>query len=83
MKDKRQAQGAPDIDPRLIAEGTAQLAGEIEILETWLADLKKADPKDPQVAEARTSYLDMLRSRREMLSTLKQAIPTEASADSR
>ena len=71
MKEKRKS-SAQTIDPKLIAEGTAQLTSEIDILETWLNDLEKSGATDPASVEARHSYLDMLRSRREMLSALQE-----------
>jgi len=62
------------IDQRLIEEGTAQLSSEIKVLEAWLEELKASDDGDSEVIAARKSYSDMLRSRKEMLSTLaKQA----------
>ncbi|MGI9250053.1 MAG: hypothetical protein ACR2PR_02495 [Pseudohongiellaceae bacterium] len=58
------------IDQKLIEEGTAQLTSEIEVLETWLAELKSSGKKDAEAQAARKSYSDMLKSRREMLSSL-------------
>ncbi len=66
--------GSISIDQKLIEEGTAQLTSEIEVLENWLAELESSGKDDAEVTAARKSYNDMLRSRREMLSTLaKQA----------
>lgn len=74
MKDGNTGPAGPlkslDIDQELVREGTAQLACEIKVLEGWLAELEAADAGDPETAAARKSYRDMLRSRREMLSTL-------------
>lgn len=68
------ASSSINIDQKLIEEGTTQLTNEIEVLETWLADLKDKDASDTEVAATRKSYDDMLRSRKEMLSSLtKQA----------
>ncbi|MBM88343.1 MAG: hypothetical protein CMQ41_08200 [Gammaproteobacteria bacterium] len=71
-----------NIDQKLIEEGTEQLRNEIEILETWLNELSKSDENDTEVIAARKSYNDMLRSRKEMLSSLAkqsnlQAVITE------
>ncbi len=62
------------IDKKLIEEGTQQLNNEIRVLETWLIELEALDNSDAEIIAARKSYKDMLRSRKEMLSTLtKQA----------
>ena len=58
------------IDQKLIEEGTAQLNSEIEVLEAWLRELQAMDSNDNEVLSARKSYSDMLRSRKEMLSSL-------------
>ena len=70
------------IDQQLIEEGTTQLNSEIQVLETWLRELDATDVNDVEVVDARKSYNDMLRSRKEILSTLAkqaklQAVPTE------
>ena len=70
------------IDQQLIEEGTTQLNSEIHVLETWLRELDATDVNDVEVVAARKSYNDMLRSRKEILSTLAkqaklQAVPTE------
>lgn len=70
------------IDQQLIEEGTTQLNSEIQVLETWLRELDGTDVNDVEVIAARKSYNDMLRSRKEILSTLAkqaklQAVPTE------
>ena len=70
------------IDQKLIDEGTAQLTSEIQVLETWLVELDASDENDTEVIAARKSYSDMLRSRKEMLSTLtKQAKLQAVAAD--
>lgn len=62
------------IDQQLIEEGTQQLSSEIEVLEAWLVELEEQDARDSESIATRKSYDDMLRSRKEMLSTLtKQA----------
>ena len=70
------------IDQQLIEEGTTHLNSEIQVLETWLRELDATDVNDVEVIAARKSYNDMLRSRKEILSTLAkqaklQAVPTE------
>ena len=70
------------IDQQLIEEGTTQLNSEIQVLETWLRELDATDVNDLEIVAARKSYNDMLRSRKEILSTLAkqaklQAVPTE------
>ena len=70
------------IDQQLIEEGTTQLNSEIQVLETWLRELDATDVNDVEAIAARKSYNDMLRSRKEILSTLAkqsklQAVPTE------
>ena len=70
------------IDQKLIEEGTTQLTSEIQVLETWLEELDASDENDAEVIAARKSYSDMLRSRKEMLSTLtKQAKLQAVAAD--
>ena len=59
-----------NIDQKLIEEGTAQLTSEIQVLEAWLLELDSSNGKDSEVIAAKKSYNDMLRSRKEMLSTL-------------
>ncbi|MFT4861348.1 MAG: hypothetical protein ACI95C_000555 [Pseudohongiellaceae bacterium] len=70
------------IDQKLIEEGTAQLSSEIEVLEAWLRELETKTDEDNEIIAARKSYNDMLRSRREMLSSLaKQSKLQAVSAD--
>jgi len=61
-----------NIDQQLVAEGIAQLASEIKVLETWLKELESSAKSDSDTAAARKSYNDMLRSRKEMLSALNK-----------
>ena len=73
-KDQSDARDNVSIDQKLVEEGTIQLRYEIEVLEVWLRELEASDENDVEVIAARKSYNDMLRSRKEMLSTLaKQA----------
>lgn len=69
-REKRKVARHVKIDQTLIKEGTAQLSGEIEILEGWLAELEKDDSANQLVIDARVAYNDMLRSRKEMLEAL-------------
>ena len=63
-----------NIDQKLIEEGTAQLSSEIKVLEAWLNELDSSEDSDTEIIAARKSYNDMLRSRKEMRTTLtKQA----------
>ncbi|MES3006374.1 MAG: hypothetical protein V4751_01230, partial [Pseudomonadota bacterium] len=70
IREKRKAGRHITIDHKLIQEGAAQLAGEVEILESWLAELDKENSTDQVVVDARVAYKDMLRSRKEMLDAL-------------
>ena len=73
-KDQSDSRDNVSIDQKLVEEGTIQLRNEIEVLEVWLRELEDSDANDVEVIAARKSYNDMLRSRKEMLSTLaKQA----------
>ena len=81
-KKKASSGGNVSIDQKLIEEGTTQLTSEIQVLETWLDELDASDENDAEVIAARKSYSDMLRSRKEMLSTLtKQAKLQAVAAD--
>ena len=74
--------GTVGIDEKLIQEGTQQLNSEIQVLEAWLKELEASDGSDAEIIAARKSYKDMLRSRKEMLSTLtKQAKIQSLNAD--
>lgn len=68
--EKRQNRGMTAIDPKLIKQGTAQLAGEIEILQNWIQELESSGDTTAEVLDARSAYKDMLASRKEMLSAL-------------
>jgi len=67
-----------NIDQKLIEEGTAQLSSEIEVLEAWLRELESKTQEDNEIIAARKSYNDMLRSRREMLSSLAKQSKLQA-----
>ena len=75
MEDREYGDSSLEIDQKLIAEGTRQLAGEIKVLEAWLQELD-ADAGASEASEeslaVRKSYTDMLRSRREMLYSLEK-----------
>ncbi len=74
MDDPEYENSDPAIDQKLIAEGAMQLAGEIEVLEAWLRELEDAEQENEETLAVRKSYNDMLRSRREMLSTLEKQV---------
>ncbi len=63
-----------EIDQKLIAEGAMQLTGEIKVLEAWLRELDEAEEENEEVLAVRKSYNDMLRSRKEMLTTLEKQV---------
>lgn len=63
--DKRKRSRTPVIEPDLLEQGIAQLNMEIQILNDWLKNLDSND------TEQRTSYKDMLQSRKEMLRSLE------------
>ncbi len=79
-KDQSDSTDNVSIDQRLSEEGTAQLTSEIEVLEAWLNELDASDENDAEVVAARKSYNDMLRSRKEMLSTLAKQAKLQAVA---
>ncbi len=68
------------IDQQLIEEGTHQLSCEIEVLEAWLVELEEQDARDAETIAMRKSYDDMLRSRKEMLSSLTKQAARQAVA---
>ena len=68
------------IDQQLIEEGTTQLSSEIEVLEAWLVELEEQDARDAEIIAMHKSYDDMLRSRKEMLSTLTKQAARQAVA---
>ena len=81
-KDQSDSRDNVSIDQKLVEEGTIQLRNEIEVLKVWLRELEASDENDVEVIAARKSYNDMLRSRKEMLSTLaKQAKLQAVSAE--
>lgn len=63
-----------EIDQKLIAEGAMQLTGEIKVLEAWLRELDEAEEENEEILAVRKSYNDMLRSRKEMLTTLEKQV---------
>ena len=79
-KDQSDARDNVSIDQKLIEEGTIQLRNEIEVLKVWLRELEASDENDVEVIAARKSYNDMLRSRKEMLSTLAKQAKLQAVA---
>jgi len=79
-KDQSDTRDNVSIDQKLVEEGTIQLRNEIEVLEVWLRELEDSDANDVEVIAARKSYNDMLRSRKEMLSTLAKQAKLQAVA---
>ena len=79
-KDQSDSRDNVSIDQKLVEEGTIQLRNEIEVLEAWLRELEASDENDAEVIAARKSYNDMLRSRKEMLSTLAKQAKLQAVA---
>ena len=79
-KDQSDSRDNVSIDQKLVEEGTIQLRNEIEVLEVWLRELEDSDANDVEVIAARKSYNDMLRSRKEMLSTLAKQAKLQAVA---
>ena len=74
MDDREYENSDLEIDQKLIAEGAMQLNGEIKVLETWLRELDDAEEANEEILAVRKSYNDMLRSRREMLSSLEKQV---------
>ena len=79
-KDQSDSRDNVSIDQKLVEEGTIQLRNEIEVLEAWLRELEASDENDAEVIAARKSYNDMLRSRKEMFSTLAKQAKLQAVA---
>lgn len=74
MDDREYENTDLEIDQKLIAEGAMQLTGEIKVLEAWLLELDEAEEENEEILSVRKSYNDMLRSRKEMLSTLEKQV---------
>lgn len=74
MDDREYENTDLEIDQKLIAEGAMQLTGEIKVLEAWLRELDEAEEDNEEILAVRKSYNDMLRSRKEMLSTLEKQV---------
>lgn len=66
VSDNRDPSGSSGMDTKLLQQGIKQLQLEIATLTGWLNALGPSD------AEPRLAYEDMLRSRREMLTTLQR-----------
>jgi hypothetical protein len=66
LKEQRNRPTIPDVEPDLLEQGISQLELEIRTLQDWIGNI------GPEDAEHRRSYEDMLRSRREMLASLKR-----------
>ncbi|MXY91118.1 MAG: hypothetical protein F4Y89_11355 [Gammaproteobacteria bacterium] len=74
MGDREYENTDLEIDQKLIAEGAMQLTGEIKVLEAWLRELDEAEEENEEILAVRKSYNDMLRSRKEMLTTLEKQV---------
>ncbi|MCY3565303.1 MAG: hypothetical protein OXH27_03895 [Gammaproteobacteria bacterium] len=74
MDDREYENTDLEIDQKLIAEGAMQLTGEIKVLEAWLRELDEAEEENEEILAVRKSYNDMLRSRKEMLTTLEKQV---------
>lgn len=74
MDDREYENSDLEIDQKLIAEGAMQLNGEIKVLENWLRELDDAEEENEEILAVRKSYNDMLRSRRDMLSSLEKQV---------
>lgn len=74
MDDREYENSDLEIDQKLIAEGAMQLNGEIKVLEAWLRELDEAEEENEEILAVRKSYNDMLRSRKEMLSSLEKQV---------
>ncbi len=72
MGERDYEDSSVEIDQKLIEEGTMQLTGEIKVLEAWLRELDEVEAENEEALAVRKSYTDMLRSRRDMLSTLEK-----------
>lgn len=70
-RDGRRNNGSPSINPELADEAIQQLDQEISLIEEWLADLDQREHPDEATRQARITYRDKLRSRREMRDALR------------
>ena len=74
MDDREYENTDLEIDQKLIAEGAMQLTVENKVLEAWLGELEEAEEENEEILAVRKSYNDMLRSRKEMLTTLEKQV---------
>lgn len=68
--ESRRPPESPAIEPELVDEAVEQLDAEISLLEEWIAGLHNRKNPDEAVRQARITYADKLRSRREMRDAL-------------
>jgi hypothetical protein len=68
--ESRRPPQSPAIEPELVDEAVEQLDAEISLLEEWIAGLNNREDPDEAALQARTTYQDKLRSRREMRDAL-------------
>ncbi len=74
MKDKRNSPKSIVIDPELKATAEAQLLEEIALIEHWITTTQRQSQKDQKVAALNAKYIDMLRSRQDMLAALQKQL---------
>lgn len=68
--DSRRKPPPQCFDQELVEEAVTQLDEEISLLEEWIAALADREDPDEAVRQARITYRDKLRSRREMRDAL-------------
>lgn len=82
--NNRKPPPSPDIAPELAEEAIEQLTAEIALLEEWLSELDRPENATTSADAHRRSYLDKLRSRREMrdaLQATRNRVPPSTQAD--
>jgi hypothetical protein len=72
LEDRRSSQSATDIPAELIQQGKVQLQTEIQLLEQWLQQLDETRKDNAESQVARKTYMDMLQSRQDLLSSLQK-----------
>ena len=72
MEDRRAPPQIAAIPEELRKKGQEQLEAEISIIEGWLEDLNETREDNPESLAARKSYMDMLRSRKDLLMALRK-----------
>ncbi len=72
MNDKRSTQAGSNIDPELKSQAEKQLLEEIALIEHWINNIERQSPHDAAATQLHAKYLDMLRSRQDMLAALQK-----------